>query len=151
MKFTATILQSGKTATGIEVPPLVVAALGSSKKPSVFVTLNGYTYCSTVAVMGSKFVIPVSSEVRGAARVAGGDTLEVEVALDTAPRVLELPEDFVVALSSDAAAKAFFAGLSYSNQRRHTLSIEGAKTPETRARRVQKAIEDLRSGKGLNT
>lgn len=147
MKFTATILQSGKTATGIEVPPRVVAALGSSKKPSVVVTLNGYTYRSTVAVMGGKFMIPVSSEVRSAARVAGGDTLEVEIELDTAPRVLELPEDFALALSGDAVAKAFFEGLSYSNQRRHTLSIEGAKTPETRARRVHKAIEDLRSGK----
>ena len=99
MKFTATILQSGKTATGIEVPPRVVAALGSSKKPSVVVTLNGYTYRSTVAVLGGKFMIPVSSEVRNAARVAGGDTLEVEVALDTAPRVLELTEDFALALA----------------------------------------------------
>lgn len=147
MKFTATILQSGKTATGIEVPPAVVAALGSSKKPSVTVTLNGYTYRSTVAVMFGKFMIPVSSEVRGAARVAGGDTLEVGVALDTAPRVLELPEDFALALGSDAVAKAFFDRLSYSNQRRHTLNIQGAKTAETRARRVAKAIEDLRGGK----
>ena len=147
MKLTATILQSGKTAIGIEVPPRVVAALGSSKKPSVSVILNGYTYRSTVAVLGGKFMIPVSSEVRGAARVAGGDTLEVEVALDTAPRVLELPEDFALALASDAAANTFFAGLSYSNQRRHTLSIEAAKTPETRARRVAKAIEELRGGK----
>ena len=147
MKFTATILQSGKTATGIEVPPHIVAALGSSKKPSVSVTLNGYTYRSTVAVMGGKFMIPVSSEVRSAARVAGGDSAEVEIALDTAPRVLELPEDFALALSRDADAKTFFNGLSYSNQRRHTLSIEGAKTVETRARRVAKAIEDLRGGK----
>ena len=147
MKFTATIVQSGKTAIGIEVPPAVVATLDSSKKPSVSVTLNGYTYRSTVAVMGGKFLIPVSKEVRSAAGVAGGDTLEVEVALDTAPRVLELPEDFALALSGDAAAKASFEGLSYSNRRRHTLSIEGAKTLETRARRVHKAIEDLRSGK----
>lgn len=141
MKFTVTILQSGKIATGIEVPPAVVAALGSSKKPSASVTLNGYTYRSTVAVMSGKFMIPVSHEVRSAADVAGGDTL------DTAPRVLELPEDFAVALGGDAAAKAFFAGLSYSNQRRYTLSIEGAKTVETQARRVAKAIEELRSGK----
>ncbi len=147
MKFTTTILQSGKTATGIEVPPEIVAALGPSKKPSVSVTLNGYTYRSTVAVMGGRFMIPVSHEIRSAAGVSGGDTLEVELALDTAPRVLELPEDFVVALGGDAAAKASFADLSYSNQRRHTLSIEGAKTPETRARRVEKAIEELRSGK----
>lgn len=136
MKFTATILQSGKTATGIEVPPEIVAALSSSKKPSVTVALNGYTYRSTVAVMSSKFMIPVSSEVRNTARVKGGDTLEVEIALDTAPRVLELPEDFAVALGRDAVAKAFFDGLSYSNQRRHTLNIEGAKTVETRARRL---------------
>ena len=147
MKFTTTIVQSGKTATGIEVPPKIVAALGSSKKPSVTVTLNGYTYRSTVAVLSGKFMIPVSSEVRSAARVAGGDTVEVEIALDTAPRVVELPEDFALALGSDAAANRFFEGLSYSNQRRHTLSIEGAKTPETRARRIHKALEELRGGK----
>ena len=97
MKFTVTILQSGKIATGIEVPPAVVAALGSSKKPSASVTLNGYTYRSTVAVMSGKFMIPVSHEVRSAADVAGGDTL------DTAPRVLELPEDFAVVLGVDRA------------------------------------------------
>ena len=101
MKFTVTILQSGKIATGIEVPPAVVAALGSSKKPSVSVTLNGYAYRSTVAVMSGKFMIPVSHEVRSAADVAGGDTLKV--ALDTAPRVLELPEDFAVVLGVDRA------------------------------------------------
>ena len=147
MKFTTTILQSGKTATGIEVPPELVAALGSSKKPSVSVTLNGYTYRSTVAVMGGKFMIPVSSEVRVAARVTGGDSVEVELALDTAPRVLELPEDFALALSRDAVAKAFFESLSYSSRRLYTLNIEGAKTVETRARRVAKAIEELRGRK----
>ena len=147
MKFTTTILQSGKTATGIEVPPELVAALGSSKKPSVSVTLNGYTYRSTVAVMGGKFMIPVSSEVRNAARVAGGDSVEVEIALDTAPRVLELPEDFALALSRDAVAKAFFESLSYSSRRLYTLNIEAAKTVETRARRVAKAIEELRGRK----
>ena len=141
MTFQTTLLAAGKTATGIEVPPAVVAALVSSKKPSVSVTLNGYAYRSTVAVMSGKFMIPVSHEVRSAADVAGGDTL------DTAPRVLELPEDFAVALGGDAAAKAFFEGLSYSNQRRYTPSIGGAKTVETQARRVAKAIEELRSGK----
>ena len=72
MRFRTKILQSGKTATGIEVPAKVVAALGSSKRPPVRATIKGYTYRSTVAVMGGTFMLGVSDEVRKAAGVAGG-------------------------------------------------------------------------------
>src|SRR4029079_11930768 len=72
MKFRTTILQGGKTATGIEVPPEIVEGLGSGKRPAVRVTINGSTYRSTVAVMGGAFMIGVSAEVRAAGRGAGG-------------------------------------------------------------------------------
>ena len=146
MNFRATLQLGGKTATGIEVPPSVVAALGAGKRPAVSVTINGYNYRSTVAPMGGVFMLPVSAEVREHAHVAAGDELEVTVELDTAPREVTVPEDLAYALAKDSAAKAAFEKLSYSNKRRHVLSIEGARTPETRARRVDKAVEELTKG-----
>ena len=73
MQFHTVIKQTGKNTTGIQVPPEVVASLGPSKKPAVKVTINGYTYRSTVATMGGVFMIAVSAEVRERAGVAGGD------------------------------------------------------------------------------
>lgn len=145
--FRSRVLLGGKTATGIEVPPEVIEALGSGKKPAVNVSIGAHTYRSTVATMDGKFMLPLSAENREAAGVAAGDEIEVSLELDTAPRTLEIPADFQQALDQDAAAKTFFESLSYSNRRRHTLSIDGAKTAETRQRRIEKAIESLRAGK----
>jgi Bacteriocin-protection, YdeI or OmpD-Associated/Domain of unknown function (DUF1905) len=146
LKFQTILLAAGKTATGIEVPAGIVESLGPSKKPAVKVTLNGYEYRSTVAVMGGKFMLPVSAEHRSGAKIAAGETLNVTLELDTAPRVLEIPQDFLTALGADAAAKTFFEGLSYSNKRRFILSIDEAKSAETRARRIAKSVEMLRAG-----
>ena len=146
MEFRATILQSGKTATGIRVPPEVVASLGTSRKPAVSVTINGYTYRSTVAVLGGEFMIPVSAEVRERAGVAGGDEVEVGIKLDTAPREVSVPDDLAAALESGGVRERFEA-LSYSNQRRIVMPIEDAKTEETRQRRIAKAVDALREGK----
>ena len=143
MKFQAVIQQTGKTATGIEVPPEVVERLGAGKRPKVRVTINGYTYRSSVAPMNGVFMVGVSAEVRQAAGVAGGDQVEVELELDTEPRAVTMPPDFQAALDRDIDAKRFFEGLSYSKKQRFTLSIEGAKTPETRQRRIEKAISAL--------
>ena len=147
MKFHATLLLGGKTATGIEVPPEVVAALGSSKKPAVRVTLNGYTYRSTIATMGGKFMLPVSAEVRAGAGIAAGDAVNVELELDTEKREVTVPADFAAALDQDAEAKTFFEKLSNSHKLRHVLAIEQAKTAETRQRRIEKAVAMLREGK----
>src|SRR5713226_8439218 len=101
MKFRAVILLGGKTATGIEVPPEVVASMGTSKKPPVRVTIKGYTYRSTVAVLGGKFMVGVSEEVRNNAGVAAGDNVDVDMQLDTVPREVILPDDFKRALDRD--------------------------------------------------
>jgi Bacteriocin-protection, YdeI or OmpD-Associated/Domain of unknown function (DUF1905) len=147
MRFKTKIIQSGKTATGIQVPAKVVESLGTSKKPAVSVTIKGYTYRSTIAVMGGKFMVGVSAKVREASGVAGGDTVDVDIELDTAPRVLEVPADLKEALGREKEAKEIFDGLSYSRKQRLVLPIEDAKTPETRQRRVDKAISILREGK----
>lgn len=147
MRFRASIQLSGKTATGIRVPEEVVEHLGAGKRPAVHVTINGFTYRSTVASMGGEFMLPVSAEVRESAGVAAGDEVDVEIALDSEPREVSVPSDFAAALDADAEARRFFDGLSYSNRRRFVLSVEDAKTPETRQRRIAKAVDTLREGR----
>jgi hypothetical protein len=146
MKFRAVLQLGGKTATGIQVPPKIVADLGSTKRPAVRVTIRGYTYRSSVASMAGVFMLPVSAEVREGAGIVAGDEVEVEIELDTALREVAVPADFAAALAADAEAGQFLAGLSYSNQRRFVLSIEAAKTAETRQRRIAKAVATLREG-----
>jgi hypothetical protein len=147
MKFHAIIELSGKTATGIAVPAEVVAHLGSSKRPPVRITINGHTYRSTVASMGGVFMLPISEENRKLAHVSAGDEVEVEIKPDTQPREVSVPPDFLEALDRDGDAKRFFEGLSYSNKQRVVLSIEGARTDETRQRRITKAVGTLREGR----
>jgi hypothetical protein len=147
MKFKATILLSGKTATGIEVPAHVVDGLGGGKRPAVTVNINGYAYRSTVAPMGGVFMLPISADHREGAGVTAGDEVLVALTLDTEARTLTLPADFQNALASDAQARRFFEGLSYSKKQRLTLAIEQAKAPETRQRRIDKAMSDLRAGR----
>jgi hypothetical protein len=148
VRFRATIELAGKTATGIEVPAGAIAKLGSSKKPAVSVTIKGYTYRSTVATMGGRFMLPISAQVREAAGVAAGQKVDVEIELDTAPREVTVPADLARALARDPAARRFFEGLSFSNKQRIVISIEAAKAPETRERRIAKSVSSLREGRG---
>lgn len=143
MKFKTTVHLGGKTATGLPVPDEVVQGFGAGKRPAVQVTLHGYTYRSTIATMGGTFIIPLSAEHREGAGVTAGDKVEVEVSLDTAPRTVDVPADFAARLKKKPAVRKAFDALSYSNQRRHVLSIEGAKTAETRERRIAKALAEL--------
>ncbi|MBA2275939.1 MAG: DUF1905 domain-containing protein [Chloroflexi bacterium] len=147
MRFRAVIEQSGKTATGIHVPEEIVLALGSGKRPAVRVTINGFTYRSTVAVMGAVYMVGVSAENRAGARVAGGDEVDVDMVLDTAPREVTVPADFTAALDAEPAARKTFDGLSYSNKSWHTLQVTGAKADETRQRRIAKSVEMLKEGR----
>ena len=147
MKFRSTVELGGKTATGIEVPADVVERLGSGKKPRVTVTVGAHTYRSTVATMDGRFMLPLSAENRTSAGVAAGDEVEVTVELDTEVREVEVPADLAAALDADGAARTFFDSISYSNKRWHVLNVEGAKTAETRQRRIDKSVALLREGK----
>src|SRR5712691_2021762 len=118
MRFRAKVLLAGKTATGIRVPAKVVESLGPSRRRAVRVTINGYTYRSSVASLGGAFMVGISAEVRSRAGVAAGDQVDVDIELDTEPREVTLPDDFAAALKRDAHATRFFEGLSYSKKRR---------------------------------
>lgn len=147
MRFRTTLLQSGPTATGFEVPAEVVASLGKGKRPPVVVTVNGYTYRNTVAVFGDVFMIGISAEHRAASGIRAGDDLDVELVLDTAPRVVDVPADLAAALDAEPEARRTFDALSYSNQSWHVLSVNGARTEETRQRRIEKSVATLREGR----
>ena len=146
MRFRTTIQQAGKTATGIQVPHEVVERLGAGRRPPVRVTMRGYTYRTSIASMGGVFMVGVSADVRERAGVAGGDEVDVDIELDTEPREVTVPPDFAAALQRDAAARRAFEGLSFSHKQRHVVAIEGAKTAETRERRIAKAVTALREG-----
>lgn len=146
-KFKTSILQAeGMNATGIVVPDEIVAKLGAGKKPKVAVTLRGYTYRSTVAVMGGKFMLPLAKEHRDAAGVKANDKVEVTLELDTAPREVDVPKDLAAALKKAGLTKDF-AALAFTHRKEHVRAIEEAKAPETRARRIEKAVAIVAAGK----
>jgi hypothetical protein len=147
MRFRTRIEQGGKTATGIRIPDEIVDGLGAGKRPPVRVTIGGYTYRSTVAVLGGAYMVGVSAENRAGAGVAGGDEVDVDIELDSAPREVTVPADFAAALAAEPDAQRTFDGLSYSNKSWHVLSIQGAKTDETRQRRIAKSVEALKAGR----
>jgi hypothetical protein len=124
MRFRTTVELGGKTATGMRVPPAIIAGLGAGKKPAVRVMMRGHTYRTTVAPRGGEYLIPVSAENRSGAGVAAGDEVDVDIELDTEPREVAVPADFAAALAGDADASRFFAGLSYSQRQWFVLGID---------------------------
>lgn len=146
MQVELTIEATGGNTAGMAVSPELLEQLGGGKAPLVVVTLKGHTYRSKVGSMAGRSLIPVTQAVRDAAGVAAGETHLVEVALDTAPRVIEPTPDLKDALDADPVARAAWDKLAPSHRKAHVTAIEGAKAAETRARRVAKAIETLRGG-----
>jgi hypothetical protein len=140
--FRAELQLNGKTATGIEVPPEVVDALGAGKRPAVAVTIDGATFSTTLGVLGGRTWIPVSAERRKAAGVEAGQVLDVEIVLDAAPKVIEVPVDLAAALEA-AGARAAFDALAPSHRKEHVRAVTEAKKPETRERRIAKCVEML--------
>jgi hypothetical protein len=145
VRFRATLETNGRTATGIEVPADVVDALDAGKRPPVRVTLHEHTYRTTVARMGGRFLVPVSAEVRKAAGVTAGDELDVGIELDDAPRTVDVPADLAAALAAEPAAVQAWEKLSYTHRKEWARSVEDAKKPETRARRIAAAVDALRT------
>jgi len=147
VKFKTTIQQSDKTATGIQIPNDVIEALGAGKKPPVTLSVNGYSYRSTVATVDGKFMVGFSAAHREASGLKGGDAVEVEIELDTQPRTVDVPADLQAALDADPQAKETFEKLSNSLKGYHVSQVLTAKTDETRQRRIEKSVAVLHQGK----
>lgn len=144
--FTTTVWKDKEmNATGLPVPPEAVAALGKSKRPPVTVSLNGYTYQSTVAVMGGNFMLPLSAENRTAAGLQAGETVEVTMELETEPRTVDVPEDLAAALAQVPGVTATFDSLAYSKRKEHVRQVESAKAQATRERRIAGIVAQLSS------
>lgn len=146
MKFTTTLRGSGNKV-GIEVPEDVVRALDAGKRPPVIVTVNGKSYRSSIAVMGGLNMIGISAANRDLTGTAAGDTVEVDLELDTQPRIIDVPADLAAALDAEPDAKTFYETLSYSSQRRYVEPLADSKTAETRTRRITKVVDDLKAAK----
>jgi hypothetical protein len=142
MRFETTMSLVGNN-TGIEVPPEVIESLGAGRKPPVKVTVNGYEYRSTVAVMGGKYMISFSSDKRTDTGIQGGDPIVVDLELDTAPRTVEVPDDLTAALDAAPGAREAWDRLAPSHKKAHVTAVESAKAAETRERRIAKAVESL--------
>ena len=118
------------------------AVFGKLRAP-VKVTLNGFTYRSTIAAMGGPPCIPLRKSNREAAGLEGRETLKIRLELDTDKREVTPPRDLVAALKAIPSAFERWRALSYSHQREHVEAIEGAKKSETRARRIDAAVRAL--------
>lgn len=146
MRFRAELESTGKTTAGFEVPAEVVEGLGGGGHPKVSVTVDGFTFRTSIARMGGRFLLGVSGERRARSGMAAGQVYDVDVELDTAPRVIEVPDDLATALAADAQAKEFWDTLTYSKQSWHVQQVTSAKKAETRAARVGKSVAMLRGG-----
>jgi hypothetical protein len=145
MKFRAKVIPSGN-ATGVEIPTDVMKAIGSGSRPLIAVTINGHTWRSRVASMRGKHLVGTGAANRAASGIAEGDVVEVELELDTEPRVVPEPPDLAKALNDDPEARAAFDRLPYGLKRKHVAAIEEAKTSEVRQRRIAKLVATMRSG-----
>jgi hypothetical protein len=141
MRYESVMVAMGNN-TGIEVPSDVVEALGGGRRAAVVVTVNGFTYRSTIGVMAGRSLIPFSSDKRAATGIGGGDAITVDLELDTAPRTVELPDDLAAALDS-GGVRAAFEALAPSARKAHVTNVEGAKAAETRARRIEAIVGKL--------
>src|SRR5689334_21934433 len=141
MEFRTTSELGGATATGFAVPDEAVEALGSSKRPPVVIRIGTYSYRTTVARMGGRFMVPLAAEHRTAAGVAAGDEVDVDIELDTAPRKVDVPADLASALVAVPGAREAFDALAFTHRKEWVRSVEDAKKPETRARRIAKAVD----------
>jgi uncharacterized protein YdeI (YjbR/CyaY-like superfamily) len=137
-------LESDQEACFIRVPHEVLTTLGQRKRAPVKVTINAYTYRTTIAIYGGKSYIGVRREVREAAGVAAGDQLTVGLEYDAELRTVDLPEDLRAALQADARAAAAFEKLSYTRRKEFVEWVAGAKRADTQRRRMQQAITMLR-------
>jgi hypothetical protein len=126
----------------VAVPFDVKKEFGKARAP-VKVSINGYSYRSTISVCGGKYYLPVRRDRREAAGVKGGDIIEVTIQRDTDVRTVDLPPALSAALAKNGPARARWEALSYSNKKEYAEAVLRAKKSETRGRRIQKVLEKL--------
>lgn len=147
IELVTTLVARGPAAAVVLDDDQVAAVGEGAKRFPVVATVNGYSWRTTVTRMRGEFLLGLNREVREAAGVQAGDRVEVAIALDSAPRDVELPEALAVALERDAVAKTAFDGLAFTHRKEFAQWVSEAKRPDTRDRRVAQALQMLREGK----
>ncbi|HWS39438.1 MAG TPA: YdeI/OmpD-associated family protein [Actinoplanes sp.] len=147
MDYRGELQKTGGNTTGFQVPDEFVAALGGGGRPKVVVTVGEFEFRSSIAKMGGAYWLGVSAERRAAGGLDGGRVYDLTITLDEVPRTVEVPADLAEALAAEPDVTAFWDTVSFSNQRWHADQLTSAKTAETRARRLAKSLDLLRSGK----
>jgi Bacteriocin-protection, YdeI or OmpD-Associated/Domain of unknown function (DUF1905) len=147
VRLTATLVPRGPAAAVVLDSEHVAAVGEGAKRFPVVATVNGYSWHTTVTHMRGEFLLGLNRAVRQEAGVEAGDTVEVKLELDTAPREVEVPEALAKTLATDAEARAAFDRLAYTHRKEYVRWIDEAKRNETRQRRVAQALEMLRQGK----
>jgi Domain of unknown function (DUF1905)/Bacteriocin-protection, YdeI or OmpD-Associated len=137
MRFRTELLRLGPEATGVDVPEEILAGLGRGRRVAVVATVDGYAWRTTVGPYRGRILLIVNAGARAATGLRGGETIEVELVADDAPRTVEMPEDHPASL-------AWLAALAPSHRREHAHWIEEAKRPETRAARVARSAAMIR-------
>ncbi len=145
MRLRLELVSHGGNTAGFEIPDEVVEELGGGRKPKVVATIGKHTWRSSIANMGGQFMLGVSMANREAAGVSAGQTLDVDVVLDTAPRTVEVPDDLAAELAGDDRAREAWTTWSFTRQNEAARLLTEAKRPETRARRLEKVLADLRA------
>jgi hypothetical protein len=147
VRLTATLVPRGPAAA-IVLDGEHIAAVGEgAKRFPIVATVNGYTWRTTVTRTRGEFLLGLNRAVREEAGVEAGDTVEVELELDTMPREVEVPKALADALAEDFEAAAAFDRLAYTHRKEYARWIDEAKRDETRQRRVTQALEMLRRRK----
>jgi hypothetical protein len=140
------------TWTYLNVPFSVEEVFGTKAQVRVKGTVNGVSYRGSLMPHGEgRHYLVVNKAIRDEAQVTAGDDVQVTVELDTEAREVEVPEDFLAKLETDAEANQFFTQLAYSKKKEYVTWIESAKKPETRENRIVKSLERLREGKKLKS
>jgi Bacteriocin-protection, YdeI or OmpD-Associated/Domain of unknown function (DUF1905) len=147
VRFTASLVPRGAAAAVVLDDEQAAAVGEGAKRFAVVATVNGYTWRTTVSRMRGEFLLGLNRAVRQEAGVEAGDTVEVELELDTAPREVEVPEALANALAGDSGARAAFERLAYTHRKEYVRWIDEAKRDETRQRRLAEALERLRQDK----
>ncbi|MRH28689.1 DUF1905 domain-containing protein [Microbacterium sp. SYP-A9085] len=142
----STVLEPVGPATAIELTDAQVADLGGGRRPAVRVTIGGRTARLRLAVMGGRNLIGISKAARAELGVEIGDAVDAVIELDTADRVVEVPDDLAAALDADPAVRAAFDALAFTHRKEHARSVVEARQPATRERRITAVVERVRAG-----
>jgi hypothetical protein len=147
LQLTTTLVARGSAAAVVlDGEQIAVVGEGAKRFP-VIATVNGYSWRTTVTRMRGEFLLGLNREVRESAGVEAGDTVNVAIGLDTAPREVDVPQALASALDADPAANAAFQSLAFTHRKEYARWVADAKREETRERRVTQAVQMLREGK----